>query len=309
MPRQRCRDQPRSPSVRDWRDRWDIRTCFRAPAWPNSRLVGIGRSRRFVPVAHDSSRVSVRSLPAGTRPIGSRLARNLQPPFAFGNDKLMAEFEKRFLALLLSIATFAGVMSCVMSEAGLRQHWMSREHGLLVIATSGFLLAGAILCGYRCWSLRSRQEPRVSKTMAGLSGVWLLALLAQVGIVGGHLPLLILGVCLCGYLVPLSLLHAGSAGWQQRIDRQSLPIPTLPRAAITAAALLVLLVAPSPFGSTIFLFVASGLAWMTLLFPANLASLSGQQGQSAVSAPPAPARVVLQLESLRNVAPQRRRAA
>lgn len=221
----------------------------------------------------------------------------------------MAEFEKRFLALLLSIATFAGVMACVMSEAGLRAHWMSRQHGLLAIATSGFLLAGVALCGYRCWALRSSREPRVSKTMAGLSGVWLLAFLAQVGADGGHLPVVALGVSLFGYLVPLSLLHAGSAGWRQRIDRQSIPIPTLPRAAIAAAALLVLLVAPAPFGSTIFLFVAGGLAWVTLLFPANSASLSSPQGRFAVSDLPVPAGVVLRLDSLRNVAPERRRAA
>jgi hypothetical protein len=85
----------------------------------------------------------------------------------------MTPLEKCAIPLVITIASIAYVMSIVMPGEAFASHWLIREDGFLESLTALVLLAGAILCGYRCWKLRHERSRWFLRSMAACGAVLL----------------------------------------------------------------------------------------------------------------------------------------
>ena len=80
----------------------------------------------------------------------------------------MSPLEKRAYPLIFTVVAISYVMSIVMPNDDFAQHWLIREDGVIEWGTALALLAGSLLCAYRCWTLRHcRPKTFVLCTAAG----------------------------------------------------------------------------------------------------------------------------------------------
>jgi hypothetical protein len=85
----------------------------------------------------------------------------------------MSELEKRAIPFICALSLLGYVMSTVMPSDEFGRHWYAREDGLLETLTALALMAGAIICVYRCWQLRN-QRPKQFLVCAACWGLILL---------------------------------------------------------------------------------------------------------------------------------------
>jgi len=84
---------------------------------------------------------------------------------------MVTDLEKRAIPAIIALVGIGYVLSVVMTPTDFKDHWMIREDGFLESLTAVALLAGAILCGYRCWALRHSHGLRFLFCTASLAAI------------------------------------------------------------------------------------------------------------------------------------------
>ena len=84
---------------------------------------------------------------------------------------MVTDLEKRAIPTIIALVGIGYVLSVVMAPSDFKNHWMIREDGFLESLTALALIAGAVLCGYRCWTLRHTHSRRFLFCNASLAAI------------------------------------------------------------------------------------------------------------------------------------------
>jgi len=84
---------------------------------------------------------------------------------------MVTDLEKRAIPAIIVLAGIGYVLSIVMTPSDFKNHWMIREDGFLESLTAIALVAGAVLCVYRCRTLRHTHSRRFLFCTASLAAI------------------------------------------------------------------------------------------------------------------------------------------
>jgi len=214
----------------------------------------------------------------------------------------MTAFEKFAFPVILAVSAVGYGASWMMTSDAFAEHWISREDGLLEMGTFFALMASAVLCLYRGWTLRNERSKRFV-SMLGLAAVVLIfgageeiswgqrilgietpeffqahnlqnetnlhnLVVAGVGVnklVFGKL----LAIGLVCYLIPLGLLYRRSHWCRTTFNRFAIPVPRLYHAVAILAVVAIVETSPARKRGEINEFAISSIVFLILLNPTN----------------------------------------
>jgi hypothetical protein len=216
--------------------------------------------------------------------------------------KSMMPFEKFALPFVFALAAIGYGASWMMTSNEFAYHWIAREDGLLEMGTFFALLAGAALCLYRAWTLRSERSRHFVAMLVATAVVLIFGAGEEISwgqrifgietpeffqahnrqnetnlhnlvVAGVGVNKLIFGkllaIGLVCYLIPLGLLYRRSDRFATLVDRFAIPIPRLYHTVAILAIVAVVETSPAGKRGEINEFAISTIAFLILLNPSN----------------------------------------
>ncbi len=214
----------------------------------------------------------------------------------------MTKLEKSGIPIIFAVAVFAYAMSWVMSNEAFSLHWVVREDGLLEWLTALSLLSGAILCWWRCWTLRQTHSKLFIRCSAfygcvlffgmgeelswgqRMLGIETPETLAEINlqnetnlhnlVIGGvNINKLIFGKLLAAglacYLLVLPMLFVRRSSMQRLFNRFAVPIPRVQHSLAILATVMLVETSRATKRGEINEFAITSLVLLLLLNPLN----------------------------------------
>lgn len=215
----------------------------------------------------------------------------------------MSKLEKLAFPPLFALTGIAYVMSRAMNNEAFTFHWMAQEDGCLEWLTAIALLSGAMVCWWRCWTLR-HSHPSVFRYCTAIYGGVLLfgmgeeiswgqrvfgietpEFLAEVNaqketnlhnlvVKGTSINKLIFGkilaVGLFCYLIPMPIFFQRSPSVRRFFNRLAVPIPRVQHSLAILAVVILVETSRATKRGEITEFAITSLVLLMLLNPLNL---------------------------------------
>jgi hypothetical protein len=211
-------------------------------------------------------------------------------------------FEKFAFPVILAASAVGYGASWMMSNEAFAEHWISREDGLLEMGTFFALMASAVLCLYRGWTLRNERSKRFVSMLVFAAVVLIFGAGEEISwgqrIFGIETPAFfqahnvqnetnlhnlvvagigvnklvfgkLLAIGLACYLIPLGLLYRRSHRCRTTLNRFAIPVPRMYHAVVILAIVAIVETSPARKRGEINEFAISSIVFLILLNPTN----------------------------------------